>query len=512
MSFRFYLIIPLIALLGACATVDFAYPKPESTALENTDDTYAGKQIAPLVAEHPVESGFFLLYDGIDALAARLLMAERAERSLDAQYYLITKDLVGYVFIGALLRAADRGVRVRLLLDDIQTKGYDTGMAALDSHPNFEVRVFNPFAGRSGHLGDALGDFGRVNRRMHNKSFTIDNQITLIGGRNIAAEYFSARKDVNFGDVDVVGIGPVVNDVSKMFDIYWNHVSAAPVPAFADMPDDPAEALEQLRIRIDAKLDEIRLSPYADAVLVKYTGFKKGGGSIFTWAPYVLAYDSPDKSIKDKAEEAESITTTLARAIRNGQKELIVISPYFVPQKRGIAFFQELRDRGMEITVITNSLASTNHAIVHSGYAPSRKPLLKMGVKLYEFKHDPSDVNGVARGGSDASLATLHTKAFIVDRNNLFVGSFNWDPRSVDINTELGVIIESPELGGLTAGLVDESLATRTYEVILNEQGAVRWVDHAGDEPVVLTKEPDTSWWRRFTAGFYRILPVKGQL
>jgi putative cardiolipin synthase len=512
MSFRFYLIIPLIALLGACATVDFAYPKPESTALENTDDTYAGKQIAPLVAEHPVESGFFLLYDGIDALAARLLMAERAERSLDAQYYLITKDLVGYVFISTLLKAADRGVRVRLLLDDIQTKGYDTGMAALDSHPNFEVRVFNPFAGRSGHLGDALGDFGRVNRRMHNKSFTIDNQITLIGGRNIAAEYFSARKDVNFGDVDVVGIGPVVNDVSKMFDIYWNHVSAAPVPAFADMPDDPAEALEQLRIRIDAKLDEIRLSPYADAVLVKYTGFKKGGGSIFTWAPYVLAYDSPDKSIKDKAEEAESITTTLARAIRNGQKELIVISPYFVPQKRGIAFFQELRDRGMEITVITNSLASTNHAIVHSGYVPSRKPLLKMGVKLYEFKHDPFDVSGVARGGSDASLATLHTKAFIVDRNDLFVGSFNWDPRSVDINTELGVIIESPELGGLTAGLVDESLATRTYEVILNEQGAVRWVDHAGDEPVVLTKEPDTSWWRRFTAGFYRILPVRGQL
>jgi putative cardiolipin synthase len=512
MSFRFYFIVPLIALLGACATVDFDYPKPESSALENTGDTIAGKRIAPLVAAHPGESGFYLSYDGIDAFAARLLMAKRAERSLDAQYYLITKDLIGFVFIGALLKAADRGVRVRLLLDDIQTKGYDAGMAALDSHPNFEVRIFNPFAGRSGHLGDALGDFGRVNRRMHNKSFTIDNQITLIGGRNIAAEYFSAREDVNFGDVDVVGIGPVVNDVSKMFDSYWNHVSAAPVPAFADMPDDPAEALEQLRIRIEAKLDEIRDTPYADAVRAELMDFEKGGGSVFTWAPYVLAYDSPDKSIKDKAEEAESITTTLARAIRDGQKELIVISPYFVPQKRGVAFFQELRDRGMEITVITNSLASTNHAIVHSGYAPSRKPLLKMGVKLYEIKHDPTDVYGVARGGPDASLATLHTKAFIVDRNNLFVGSFNWDPRSVDINTELGVIIESPELGGLTAGLVDESLATRTYEVILNEQGEVRWVDHAGDEPVVLTKEPDTSWWRRFTAGFYRILPVKGQL
>ena len=405
MSLRFCFFVALTTLLGACATVDFDYPKPESTALENTDDTYSGKQIAPIVAQHPGESGFYLSFDGIDALAARLLLAELAERTLDAQYYLITNDLIGYVFIGALLKAADRGVRVRLLLDDIQTEGYDTGMTALDSHPNFEVRIFNPFSGRSGRLGDALGDFGRINRRMHNKSFTIDNQVTLIGGRNIAAEYFGASKDVDFGDVDVVGIGPVVNDVSKMFDSYWNHESAAPVPAFADMPDDPAEALEQLRARIAEKFDEIGDTPYADAVRAKYMDFETGDGSKFTWAPYVLAYDSPDKSIKDKAEDAKSITTTLAEAVRRGQKELIVVSPYFVPQKRGIEFFQELRDRGMEVTVITNSLASTNHTIVHSGYMPARKPLLKMGVKLYELKHDRTDVYGVARGGRGASLA-----------------------------------------------------------------------------------------------------------
>ena len=190
----------LLAGLSACATVDFDYPKSERTVLQDTDDTFLGKNIARFRDAHPGEAGFYLLIDGIEALAARLLMAKRAERSIDAQYYLITNDVIGYAFIDALLQAADRGVRVRLLLDDIQTKGYDAGMAALDSHPNFEVRIFNPFGARGARNVGSITDFSRVNRRMHNKSFTIDNQITLVGGRNIAAEYFAARGDVNFGD------------------------------------------------------------------------------------------------------------------------------------------------------------------------------------------------------------------------------------------------------------------------------------------------------------------------
>jgi putative cardiolipin synthase len=198
-------LITVFALLCGCATVDFDYPKPMTNALSATDDTYLGKQLGGLAEQHPGEAGFYPLSDGIDALAARLLLAERAEQTLDAQYYLIKKDITGAAFVHALLRAADRGVRVRLLLDDIFTAGYDAGMAGLDSHPNFEIRIFNPFARRSARFMDGVTSFSRINRRMHNKSFTVDNQITIIGGRNIADEYFGAREDAKFGDLDVMG-------------------------------------------------------------------------------------------------------------------------------------------------------------------------------------------------------------------------------------------------------------------------------------------------------------------
>jgi len=254
----------LAVLLGGCASVDFDYPKQESTAVLDTNDTRLGQSISPLLPQHPGESGFYLLSDGIEALAARILLAVRAERTLDVQYYLVTNDNIGIIFIGSLLEAADRGVRVRLLLDDIQTKGYDAGMAALDSHPNLEVRIFNPFGVRGIRAGN-ITDFGRVNRRMHNKSMTADNQITIIGGRNIAAEYFSYRDDVNFGDVDVMAIGPAVQDVSNMFDTYWNSRYAAPIPAFAKMPDDPAAALVKLREKIKQASEETSKTPYAEA-------------------------------------------------------------------------------------------------------------------------------------------------------------------------------------------------------------------------------------------------------
>src|SRR5210317_1023092 len=238
--------------LSACASIDFDYPRTESTSLVDTDDTYLAEKIIPTVAQQPDDyAGFYQLADGIDALSARLLLAARAERSIDLQYYLIKNDSVGRALFKALLDAADRGVRVRLLLDDIFTSGYDSGMAALDSHPNFEIRIFNPF--NRGAVGRTLGaatSFRRVNRRMHNKSFTVDNQITIIGGRNIADEYFGAREDAKFGDLDVMGIGPVVQDVSNMFDTYWNHEAALPVPAFVKEPEDPEAALNELRERL----------------------------------------------------------------------------------------------------------------------------------------------------------------------------------------------------------------------------------------------------------------------
>ena len=501
----------MVILATGCASVDFDYPKTQTTALEDTADTHLGEQIGDLEDKHPGTAGFHLLSDSIDSLAVRLLLADRAERSLDAQYYLITNDHVGYLFIGSLLQAADRGVRVRLLLDDIQTKGYDSGMAALDSHPNIEMRIFNPFAGRSNKIGDGLTDFKRINRRMHNKSFTVDNQVTVIGGRNIAGEYFGAREDVNFGDLDVLGLGPVVDDVSRMFDTYWNHRASLPILAFAKMPDDPAKELEVLRERVARSREEIVSTRYAEAVKADVQNWIDSDSSLYTWAPYQVVYDSPDKIQKSTAKEAASIVLPLGEAVRGAKKELLFVSPYFVPRKTGIESFRELRDRGIRVRVITNSLASTNHSVVHSGYAPSRKPLLKMGVGLYEVRPD-AVVSGTQKVGNASAGGSLHTKAFVVDRQSLFVGSFNLDPRSANLNTELGVIIESPELASQAVDSVDQALSTSTYEVTLDDQGKLRWTGQSDGEPEIWTKEPQTGFWRRFSVSLFRLLPIKGQL
>lgn len=510
-SLRHWCLIAVFVILSGCATIDFDYPKMATTAFEQTDDTHLGRVFAGQADAHPGQSGFYPLIDGVDALAVRLLMAKRAERSIDAQYYLITDDIVGHLFIGSLLQAADRGVRVRLLLDDIETKGYDAGMAALDSHPNFEVRIFNPFAWRSARLLGGAISFTRINRRMHNKSFTTDNQVTVVGGRNIADEYFGARQDVIFGDLDVLSVGPVVGDVSRMFDTYWNNRAAVPVPVFADLPEDADAALKQLRERIAQSRKQVDSTRYAAAVRSSVLDIVESDASVFTWAPYQLVYDSPDKAQRDKAEEAASILTPLRQSVLGAEKELLVVSPYFVLRKTGIEGFRGVRSRGIDVSVVTNSLAATNQSLVHGGYAPVRKPLLKMGVKLYEVRADAS-VSGADRVGAESARATLHTKAFIVDRRQLFIGSFNWDPRSAYINTELGVIIDSPELSQGLAERLDKALPEQTYEVFLTEQGKIRWRGLENGKVVVLNKEPETGFWRRFKAGFMRILPIRGQL
>lgn len=505
-------VVVVSVLLAACAGVNFDYPKEDTRAPIDTGDTHFGVLAAELIAEHPEgESGFYPMNDAIDALSTRLLMAERAERTIDAQYYLLTADVVGYVFIEVLLRAADRGVRVRLLLDDILTSGYDAGMAALDSHPNFEVRVFNPFANRSFRAIDGITSFSRVNRRMHNKSFTVDNQITIIGGRNIAAEYFGAREDAKFGDLDVLGVGPIAQDVSNMFDDYWNHPAAAPVPAFAKMPDDPAAALVKLRKVLRTSREEMADSQYADAIRRHLEYYEDTEDNLLVWAPYTLAVDSPDKSDKKRAAEAASITTPLKESIFTAKKEILIVSPYFVPRSAGVETLTTLQKSGVAVTIITNSLAANNQKTVHGGYVPSRKPLLEAGVKIYEVRPD-AGVSGSEYVSGDSARATLHTKAFMVDRREVFIGSFNFDPRSANINTELGVIIHSEELAERLFDGLEQKIRDNTYEVFLNDKGKVRWREFNGDQIIVHDKEPSTSWWNRFVAGFFRILPIRSQL
>lgn len=503
----------LLALFAGCASIDYDYPRTESRALTDTADTSLGRLLEPTVAgKAEGESGFLPIRSGIDALAARLAMADRAEQSIDVQYYLIKNDVVGRVFIYHLLLAADRGVRVRILVDDMFTSGYDVGLAALNSHPNLSIRIFNPFKrGAAGRSLGALTGFSRINRRMHNKSFTVDNQVTLIGGRNIADEYFGARTDAKFGDLDVLGIGPIVQDISNMFDTYWNHETALPVPAFVKESGDLQTELARVRNSLAESQQEILSTEYARAVRARFESFVGADFNAFRWAPYTMVVDSPDKGIKKKAKDADQILTPLITSLRAAESEAIIVSPYFVPRKRGVEFFSGLEERGVHVIIVTNSLAANNQFTVHAGYAPSRKPLLEAGVEIYEVKPH-ADIAGAEIVAAVGAKATLHTKAFIVDRKEIFIGSFNFDPRSANINTELGVIIRDPGLAEQFAKFADETLPVGAYEVFLNDKNKVRWRGIEDGQEVFYEKEPETSWWDRRKVGFIKIFPIRSQL
>ena len=505
------LLSALLTLGSGCATVDFDAEKSESYALTDTDDTYLGKFVSQF-DHHPSHySGFYIVTDGIDALAIRLLLELRAERSIDAQYYMVNDDIVGRVFFTSLVRAADRGVRVRLLIDDINTGGLEDELAAMNDHPNIELRLFNPFASRNQRIFD-LWDFGRVNRRMHNKSFTVDNKVTLIGGRNMAAEYFSVNREYNFGDLDTLAVGPIVEETSRMFDSFWNHRNAIPYNQLSGQQTDGGKRLAALQESLQDNSEALRDSPYADAVHDSIVELVAEDGSSFEWAPYELVYDSPDKSIGvEEAEDAPSITTPLLGFLQQAQESLMIVSPYFVPRRSGIKGLSDLQDSGVQIDIVTNSLASSDHLLVYGGYAGSRKPLLRHGVRIYEVRGD-THVDGTNRAGTSTSTSSLHTKAFVVDRRYFFMGSFNWDPRSTDINTELGVIIDSPKIAAWAMDGVARAAPTTTYQVFLNDHGSLRWRAEEDGQVEIWDREPDTSFYKRFKASLTRMLPIRSQL
>ncbi len=493
------------------AGIDFDYPRIESTASFDSKQTGLAARYAEQVAARPAgESGFYPLVDGVEALAARLALIARAENTIDLQYYLIKCDATSTAFIDALLQAADRGVRVRFLLDDVFTSGMDADFAALDSHPNFEIRIFNPFSrGPLGRAWSAMTCPGRVNRRMHTKSFTVDDQVTLLGGRNIADEYFGARRDEKFDDLDVLGIGSVVGGVSRMFDSFWQHRLALPLPAFARMPGDPAAGLDRLRLRLSESSDSGTM--YSQTVVRTAREFLRGVDANLDWAPYELVYDSPDKAIKSKSGPSMSISRSLAKTVRSATERLIILSPYFVPRKDGIELLCSLKRRGVEVIVITNSLAANNHVAVHGGYAPSRKPLLRNGIRIHEARPD-AEVPGAEIFAASGAKATLHTKAFLVDHELVFIGSFNFDPRSIKLNTESGVLIRSKKLAGQFEAGVDPALGVYTYELFLDDRGRLRWRGLENGREVIRKTEPQAGRGRRFVAGLMRLMPVRGQL
>jgi putative cardiolipin synthase len=475
-------------------------------------DTRLGRACGPLVQAHPGRSGIVALPDGHDAFAVRALLADAAEHTLDVRYYIWHNDMSGTLLFSALRRAAERGVRVRLLLDDNNTAGLDTVLAALDAHPNIEVRLFNPFKVRRWRILGYLTDFQRLNRRMHNKSFTADGQATIIGGRNVGDEYFDAGRAPWFVDLDVLAIGPVVTDVSRDFERYW--ASASSIPAGRVLPRATPAALaavaaDAARVERDPDaavyIEALARSPFVRDLLAHRLAFD--------WSPTRMVSDDPAKGL-GRAPDDAFLWPRLKESIGASTRELRLVSPYFVPGSAGVEALAALARQGVKITVLTNALEATDVAVVHAGYAKRRESLLAAGITLFELKRGSpgSSTRRAAwtgRSGSGSSASSLHAKTFAVDRSRVFIGSFNFDPRSARLNTEMGFVIDSGALADAIAQRFADDVPTRAYQVGLGDAGALHWIDRKDGVEVVHETEPGTGVWRRVAVAVLSVLPIE---
>lgn len=500
------ILLALSVALAGCSGL----PKPVASAMPTalpTDDTKVAQALAPLEAAHPGQSGIYMLRDGREAFAARAVLANAAQRSLDVQYYIWHNDITGVLLFQSLAAAADRGVRVRLLLDDNNTKDLDATLAMLDAHPNIEVRLFNPFAIRSVRTLGYLTDFSRLNRRMHNKSFTMDGHATIIGGRNVGDEYFGAAGEILFADLDVLAVGPVATDVEQDFDQYWNCASSYAASQIID-PATPASVAAvraaQAKITgtpaVDQYLAAIRASTFAADIRTRSLPLE--------WAKTTLVSDNPAKGLGD-APPSTRITPQMRKVIGVPKNTFDVVSPYFVPGKDGADAFAAIARSGVVVRVLTNSLSATDVAAVHAGYAKRRVQLLEAGVHLYELRRTWARGTGEYEGGPfGSSASSLHAKTFAVDGKQLFIGSYNLDPRSARLNTEMGFVIDSPKLAQRLNNAMATGMPDRAYEVQLKD-GKLNWIEHKNGALVRYTDEPEAGFWRKLEVDVFSLLPIE---
>ncbi|CAM5219296.1 Cardiolipin synthase OS=Castellaniella defragrans OX=75697 GN=HNR28_000616 PE=4 SV=1 [Castellaniella defragrans] len=471
-------------------------------------DTRLGQGLAPLLEKHPGESGVVSLPDPLDAFAARMLLISTAQRTVDAQYYIWHDDITGNLLLGALHDAAQRNVHVRLLVDDNGTSGLDGKLALLNAEPNAEVRLFNPFPFRTFKPLGFLTDFSRLNRRMHNKSLTIDGQVTIVGGRNIGDEYFGATQDTTFADLDVMVAGRAVDDVSQDFDRYWHHESSRPLEQRVSMPS-PRKARSLLQKEADAPL-----APNAHAYVeaVKKSAFVEdllAGRLAFQWVPVRMVSDDPDK-VLGRAPPATQLMARLTDILGTPRRSVDLISPYFVPTRHGVATFGSYIRQGVRLRVLTNALEATDVMAVYAGYAKYRRPLLKQGVALFEMRRTTRRRRRKEKAGPfGSSGSSLHAKTFAVDGTRVFVGSFNFDPRSVHLNTELGFVIECEAMAQVLSDLFDQGLSYDAYQLELDDKDHIVWLDRTQEGTRTLTTEPSTPFWKRLCVRFLSLLPIE---
>ncbi len=473
--------------------------------------TRIDRELAPLLAAHLGKTGVVLVPDGLDAFAMRALSARKAGRSLDLQYYLWHDDMTGRLLAREVHAAAQRGVRVRILLDDLNAEGIDPQLMALDVHPNIELRMYNPFRNRQGpaRVLEMAHRVFSLNYRMHNKAWIADGRVAVVGGRNIGEAYFSADSDLNFRDLDLLLFGPAVQQASTIFDAYWNSAAAVPMAALSQKKP------EMLR-RMLASADMDAVQPAAKRYLDRVAQAQAQAVRDYYQRTLVLHWSAgvrviADPPLKGRDDDHRGwLIHPLAEMLGTARRKALVVSPYFVPGERGTAVLAALAGKGVETGVITNSLATTDVPLVHSGYASYRKTLLEQGVHLYELKARGNTGSASAFGSSSASL---HTKAFTVDDARGFVGSFNLDPRSISLNTEMGVLFEDPAIAiDVRNEYLRLSNPAISFWVYRNAHGELRWLDRARTPPAVFRQEPDTTAWQRALVRVLSWLPVESQL
>ena len=494
--------------LGGCGSL----PRVDRTArhaeaIPLSQDTALGR-IADAYRPAPDQSGFRLMPLGSFSLDTRVQLARRAQVSLDVQYYHIENDESGRWLLRALRDAAARGVRVRLLIDDFYTSGVDELFLSLAAHPNVEVRLFNPFCcareqGQLTRFAASLGDLKRVNHRMHNKLFLADGAMAVIGGRNVANEYFLRNSmGQNFIDVDAFAVGWVVPPLQALFDRYWNADAVYPLETMARSEATPDELRQKFERWTGPDLTPAPAAlPRSDILGYGPIAEDLDSGRLgLTWGEAYVFADHPDKPFDGEADgelEETSVTYNVFEALRKATDEVVISSPYLIPGRIGMDLFRELRSRGVRITAMTNSLGSTDEPLVHIGYTAYRDSMLALGVDLYEISG-----SRVKRNRRDnlfgASLGRLHAKLAVVDRRVMFVGSMNLDPRSATINTELGAVINSPALAREMIRIIDIDRLQSAYRLRLSADGErCEWLGYEDDKEVVLTEEPDSSFWQR---------------
>lgn len=510
---RFVVVGILLLMQLACSSL----PQRPAYAVTEKPDVSTSAIHRSLVGElekHPSQSGFMALNDGIDALAARLALIERAEKTLDLPYYIWHDDLTGRVLQSRLLAAADRGVRVRMLLDDMDTAGKDEILNKLNQHPNIEIRVFNPFPNRNARWIDFMTSPSRVNHRMHNKALIADAGIVVVGGRNIGDEYFNASTAVAFSDMDVLAIGPVTTEVEHAFELYWNSDWSYPLQQLTQPHEYSAREIVEFRNTYENYYSDAKGSAYATALKVQWQQhFVEADSDRVAWGGWRLYYDHPQKVVAPEVTEEYHLAPHLLGIMDQAKSDLVIVSPYFVPGPDFTRYLVNKVKDGVRVRVLTNSLASNDVALVHAGYQRYREELVRGGVELYEFKPNPNlgdkPKKHSWRGSSHASL---HGKYLGFDRTHVFVGSFNLDGRSVALNTELGVLFESEKYGQLLSDNFDGYVIDKAYRLQLDDDGDMIWKTRMNGKDAVYKKEPETTWWQRFATGFLSLIVPESQL